>query len=217
MSNKKKSVNTKTNGIIQSINNNIQPTNDIVQSTNDIVQSTNDIVQPSNDIIQASNDIIQASNDIIQASNDIIQPSNDIIQLTNNVKPTNDNVQPVKVVRKKRTKNDTFLKQQTQIFEEIKKILNVDKDQSFTIYNAEKAKETILGDEMLDKIKIFYHSSIWYTSTVNNNSKPNAFMTLIKKIFAHFNYSLVSKRIWVTNEKNEKIKRLRYYIVKVNN
>jgi hypothetical protein len=126
----------------------------------------------------------------------------------------NKNIKIDKVIKKKKKKDIVYAEEQKKIFEELKKLLNVDKDESFTSDDTEKAKEAILKD-ILPKVKLFYHSNLWYSATASDCTKPKAYMTLIRKIIAHFDCTLSYKAFFVRNEKNERVKKMRYYIINI--
>jgi hypothetical protein len=119
----------------------------------------------------------------------------------------------VKSVRKqKKKKDDVYAEDQKKIFEELKTLINVDANNSFTCDDVEKVKETIKG-ELYKKIKLFFHSNVWYSTNIEDKSKPKACMTLIRRILMHFGLVLSYKGFFIRNDENERIKKTRYFIV----
>lgn len=108
----------------------------------------------------------------------------------------------------KKTKKDiTFAKEQEEIFEKIKLEIGItDKVNYFTSFDLNNISEKLV--KQFEPITKFYHSKVWINVKLDN---PEYCINVLKRIFKHHGYDIVSKRITGPDQK----KGLKHFVIKV--
>jgi hypothetical protein len=102
-----------------------------------------------------------------------------------------------KYIRK--TKNERFINEQTEILNKLNQILNINEKNKYFIiedYDNFEYKNEILN--LIEDIKKYFVYNRW--TYFNHNS--NDFLSLIKSIYNEMNYDILCKKINIDKSKN---------------
>lgn len=106
------------------------------------------------------------------------------------------------------SKDDNFKLQQDKLFVEIKELINYNKETNkFSASDVYNNKDKLFGD-IFDRIKLYFHCSLWIR--INTNVDGSS-VIIVRNIFKHFGYSLVSQTM--RKKKDGKSEVFRTFIV----
>lgn len=95
----------------------------------------------------------------------------------------------VKKIRNKLSKDEMYKKDQDRTFEELKNLIKVKKNNTFTSEDV-KEQNNIIVTDILEKLKKYYNNSL---SRGINTSETKASVAIIRKIFKHHGFELATK------------------------
>lgn len=113
---------------------------------------------------------------------------------------------PIKERKQRLTKNEIYKKEQDEIYEELKKMINVKKNNTFLSEDVARNNNIITGN-ILERMKKFHDSKMWNHI---NGTETKSSMKIVKKILEFHGFETISKEY-----SNNESRGYKYYMIPI--
>jgi hypothetical protein len=112
----------------------------------------------------------------------------------------------IKERKQRLTKNEIYKKEQDEIYDELKKMINVKKNNTFLSEDVACNNDIITGN-ILERMKKFHDSKMW--NHINGNETKSS-MKIVKKILEFHGFETISKEY-----NNNESRGYKYYMIPI--